>query len=150
MEITKIILKSASGYGPVDEAYEDRLVITSNSIAYEYKPHPESNLETNISRKWSYKTDSPIYTKIFEEICKMTPYYLYNDEILVAHDIGPTIISAVFEDGHRETVNYWCPGEFFSDYFRLIKKMVPSCEYVPPVIMTAEDFETDTDDELVF
>ena len=42
-DIVRIIIKGASGYGPVDEAYEDKIVITSSSISYEYKPHPESN-----------------------------------------------------------------------------------------------------------
>ena len=63
------------------------------------------------------------------------------DIILFATDIGPTIIKATFDDKHRETVNYFCPSEFFEEYFRVIKQMVPGCEYTPVVLLTDEDFE---------
>ena len=139
--IKRITLKGASGYCCIDEAYEDKLIITPDSISYEYKPHPESNLETNVYRKWSYKTTSPIFAKLFSEVERMTPDYLYNDEILMATDIGPTILTVTFEDRHRECANFFCPSEFFADYFRVIKQMVPPCEYTPAVLLTSEDFE---------
>ena len=119
MDIIKIIIKGGSGYGCADDAYEDKVTLTDSSISYEYKPHPMSQLETNIYRKWSYKTDSPLFKSIFQDIASKTPEYLYNDEILFACDIGPTIITATFEDKHKETVNYFCPSEFFAEYFRL-------------------------------
>ena len=140
-DIIRIIIKGASGYGPVDEAYEDKLVITSSSISYEYKPHPMSRSEMNIYRKWSYKTTSPVFKNLFSKVVEMTPHFLYNDETLFATDIGPTSITATFDDKHRETVNYFCPSEFFEEYFRVIKQMVPGCEYTPAVLLTDEDFE---------
>ena len=79
MEITKIVIKGASGYCPVDEAYEDKMTITDSAISYEYKPHLMSNLETNVYRKWSYKTTSPIFKQIFKEVAAMTPDIIYND-----------------------------------------------------------------------
>lgn len=141
MDIIKIMIKSASGYGPIDDAYEDKITLTDSSISYEYTPHPLSQSELNVYRKWSYKTDNPLFKSIFKEIAAKTPEYLYNDEILFACDIGPTIITATFEDKHKETVNYFCPSEFFAEYFRLIKKLVPPCEDVPVVLKTNEDFE---------
>lgn len=140
-DIIRIVIKGASGYGPVDEAYEDRLTITPSSISYEYKPHPMSNSETNIYRKWSYKTTSPVFAEIYQKVAEMTPYYLYNDEILMVTDIGPTEITAIFEDGHKEKVNYFAPDEFFREWFLEIKKLVPATEYTPAVVMTSEDYE---------
>lgn len=148
-DIVRIIIKSCSGYGTIDEEYEDKLVITDSSINYEYKPHPQSRSETNIYRKWSYKTNSPIFEELFNRVAEMTPYFLHNEEVLFCTDIGPTIITATFADKHRETVNYFCPSEFFVDYFRLIKHMVPETEYMPAVLLTSEDFDED-DDEVVF
>jgi len=145
MEIVRITIKGASGYGPVDEAYEDKVTITSTSIKYEYKPHPMSNLETNIPRKWSYMTDSPIFAMIFKKVADMTPGILYNDEILMATDIGPTELVVTFEDKHKERASFFVPSEFFLEYFREIKKLVPSTEYVPAVLITSED-----DEELIF
>ncbi|MDD7280910.1 hypothetical protein [Floccifex sp.] len=92
-------------------------------------------------RKWSYKTTSPVFKQLYKEVASRTLYYLHNDEILFVTDIGPTIITATFEDKHRETANYFCPSEFFVDYFKMIKKLVPNCEYVPAVLLTQEDYE---------
>ena len=58
-------------------------------------------------------------------------------------DIGSTEIIATFEDKHRESVNFFCPSEYFKEYFQLIKEMVPKTEYVPAVLLTDEDYEDD-------
>lgn len=139
--IVKITIKGAPGDGSIDEAYEDKLMITSGAISYEYKPHPMSSSETNIYRKWSYKTTSPVFAEIYQKIAEMTPYFLHNDEILMVTDIGPTEITAVFEDGHKEKVNYFVPDEFFREWFLVIKKLVPATEYTPAVMATREDYE---------
>ena len=62
-DIIKIVIKGASGYCCSDEAYNDKVTITSDSIAYEYIPFLESEL--NPKRKWNYKTDSPLYKALF-------------------------------------------------------------------------------------
>lgn len=147
VDIIKIVIKGASVYGPVDEAYEDKVTLTESSISYEYKPHPMSELKTNVPMKWSYKTNSPLFKQVYKEVAAKTPYFLYNDEVLFATDIGPTEIIATFEDKHKETVNYFCPSEFFLEYFRLIKKLVPETEYTPAVLLTEDDFG-DEDSEI--
>ena len=123
MDIVRITIKGESCYGPVDEAFSDKITITNSSIKYEYKPHPSSKLETNIPRKWSYTTDSPMFKELF------------------ITDIGATEIIATFEDKHRESAKFFCPSEFFKEYFRLIKEMVPNTEYVPAVLLTEDDYE---------
>ena len=42
--IVKITIKGSSGYCPIDEAYKDKLTITSSSISYEYTPEIESEI----------------------------------------------------------------------------------------------------------
>ncbi|MDO4651042.1 MAG: hypothetical protein Q4B26_20585 [Eubacteriales bacterium] len=140
MDLKRIVIKGASGYGTLDEAYEDKVTITADSISYEYKPHPESKLETNIHRKWTYKTTSPIFKELYQKVSDMAPYYLNNDQVLMATDIGPTEIVVTYEDGHKERVNYFCPSEFFREWFVVIKQMVPGCEYIPAVLITSEDY----------
>lgn len=73
----------------------------------------------------------------------MTPHFLYNEEYLFICDIGSTSITATFADKHRETANFFCPSEFFADYFKIIKKMVPECEYIPAVLLTDDDYNND-------
>ena len=53
-DIIRITIKGESGYGPLDEAYSDKVTIDRDSIRYEYKPAVESKINT--PRKWSYKT----------------------------------------------------------------------------------------------
>ena len=37
-EITRIVIKGSSGYGCYDEAFNDKVTITKDSISYEYVP----------------------------------------------------------------------------------------------------------------
>ena len=71
----------------------------------------------------------------------MLPRYLYSEDELFATDIGPTEITATFEDGHREKTNFFCSSEYFVEWFIVIKQMIPSCEYTPAVLLTNEDYE---------
>lgn len=140
-DIIKITISGASGFCPVDEAYSDKVTITPSSISYEYKPHPESRLETNIYRKWSYKTTSPIFQEIYKRIAEMTPKYLICGDALSVCDGSPTTITATFQDKHKESAVFYSSSDFFHDYFSLIKEMVPNTECVPAVLLTREDYE---------
>ena len=51
-DIIRIIIKGESGYGPVDEAFTDKVTIDLDSIRYEYKPVVESKIN---ERKRSYE-----------------------------------------------------------------------------------------------
>ncbi len=141
MNIRRITIKGASGYGPIDEAYEDKLTLTADSISYEYRPHPQSELETNIYRKWTYKTTSPIFKELYRRAAEMVPRYLHDDEVVFVTDIGPTEIVATFGDGRKEKRSFICPSEYFADWFSVIKQMIPGCEYVPAVLLTEQDYE---------
>lgn len=73
-EIIKIVIKGASGYGCVDEAFNDKVTITAEAISYEYIPVVESELNTK--RKWSYKTNSTIYKMKYDTIVRLTKVLL--------------------------------------------------------------------------
>ena len=143
MKINRVTIKGASGYCCADEAYEEKISITSSSASYEYRPHPDSSLETNIYRKWSYKTNSPVFLHIFNQIAEMTPEILNRDINSAAEDTGMVEIIVTFEDRHSETATYLYTGEFLAEYFRLIRQMVPSTEYIPVTLLDREDFEGD-------
>lgn len=140
-EVRKIIIKSASGYGPAEEAYEDRITVTAGSVAYEYKPHPQSGSEYNVYRKWSYRTNSPAYAKLFRRVAEMAPGYVYNAEKPFMADAGSVTVAVTFADGRRKSVKYVCPGDYFREWFLVIKQMVPACEYVPAALLTSDDYE---------
>ena len=139
--IVKITIKGSSGYCPIDEAYKDKLTITSSSISYEYTPEIES--EINQKRKWSYRTDSPIFATTFEKISSMMPPILYSDEILMAKDSGSIYFSVTYEDKTKDCRKYWCTGDNFFDLFKMIKNLVPAPEFIPAVLLTNDDYSED-------
>ena len=143
-KIARVIIKGTSGYCPADEAYADKVTIASSSIAYEYIPEIESDI--NPKRKWSYKTNSPLFAIAFEKICEMMPEILYNDEILMATDLGSISFTVTYEDKTREYTSYWCGGDNFYELFKLIKQLVPDTEYVPAVLLTSDDYEDEEEE----
>ena len=47
-DIIRIVIKGGSGYGPVDEAFSDKVTIDRDSIRYEYTPVVESEINIYI------------------------------------------------------------------------------------------------------
>lgn len=43
-DINRIVIKGSSGYCCVDEAFNDKVTITEDSISYEYIPYMESEI----------------------------------------------------------------------------------------------------------
>lgn len=136
--ITKIVIKSGSGYCCVDDAYKDTLTITAESIAYLYTPYLES--EANRAQKWRYTTNSPAFRKLWEQLTETITTVLSHDGEPWVTDIGDTTFIITYDDGSRVKKEYGLPSDTFQDTFRIVKKMVPGCEAVPAAIMTGEDY----------
>ena len=136
--IKRIVIKGESGYGPIDMAYKDKVTVTESSIAYEYTPYIE--VETNIPRKWAYRTNNPDFKNLFSAAAEMIPAVLAIDEPWVT-DIGDTTFIITYDDGRKETKSFGLPGDAFQDTFSIIKKMVPGCEDLPAVLMTSDDYK---------
>lgn len=137
--IAKIVIKGCSGYGPYEEAYEDKLTMTATSIAYEYKPLCVS--EENPVRKWSYKSTSHQFGMLFSRIAGFMPSVL--EPKIEAHccDVGMIDFTVTYEDKSKKRKTYWCTGDEFREVFMLIKKLVPSVERTPEVIMVSDDYD---------
>ena len=136
-EIIRVVIKGSSGYGPVEEAFEDKVAITRDSIRYEYTPYLAS--ETNPVRKWSYKTTSPIFEKEFDELTTLLPKVMTYEGQFVT-DAGAITFTITYSDKSREVQVFYLPGDDFKEVFSVIKRMVPGCEYVPAVLLTSEDY----------
>lgn len=94
--IARIVIKGASGYGSADEAYNDKVTITPTSISYEYKPMYESEL--NLSRKWSYKTNSPIFRLMYDKVAGMLPAIIERGIQEFCTDIGGIEFNITYSD----------------------------------------------------
>ena len=143
--IARIVIKGASGYGSADEAYNDKVTITPTSISYEYKPMYESEL--NPSRKWSYKTNSPIFRMMYDKVAGMLPTIIERGVQEFCTDIGGIEFTITYSDKTKFKEIYWVPGDYFEELLVAIKRMVPETEYTPAVLLTSEDFDDEEDEE---
>lgn len=105
-DIIKMVIKGASGYCCSDEAYNDKITITPESISYEYTPFLES--EMNPKRKWSYKTNSPIFQKQYSDVATMVPGY-FEEEITHFSDIGGIEFNLAYSDKMKFKKICWVP-----------------------------------------
>ena len=128
MKTKKIVIKSTSGFCPVDYAYNDKLTITANSIAYEYKPYFESDNSLNVRRKWSYKTTNTIFSSAFEKIPVAVDEILSRDQEAMYCD-----------DGNKVVREFGVPADEFADCFKIIREIIPVTEDVPEAIRISED-----------
>ena len=134
-DVIRIVIKGESGYGPIDEAYTDKVTIDRESIRYEYKPMVESNFV----RKWSYKTNSPKFQKLFMEAGNAVDTVMNWKEASFVMDIGATTFVVTYADKTKRERDFFLPGDDLKDCFAVIKQMVPGCENTPEVLKTAED-----------
>lgn len=138
-EISKIVIKGSSGYCCADEAYSDKISVTGESIAYEYIPMFKT--EINPLRKWSYKTTSPVFKKLYADLVKVMPLIVNHGTEMFCTDIGGIEFIITYSDKTKFKETFFLPGDEFKECFQIIKRMVPECEYVPAVLMTEEDYE---------
>ena len=137
--IVRIVIKGESGYCCAEEAYNDKVTITKDSIRYEYKPFFAS--EMNIARNWLYKTTGPVFQKLFDDLTILIPKAMTMDEELDVTDIGATTFVITYSDKTKAQKTYYLSGDDFKDVFSIIKQMVPGCEYTPAVLLTSEDYK---------
>ncbi len=137
-QIIKVVIKGESGYGCIDQAYKEKVIITPESISYEYKPHVESAL--NPMKKWSYKTNSPLFQILYQKIENMIPDIMNMEDKPYCLDIGATTFCVTYADRTKSTRVFICDEDPFRDCFGCIKEMIPPCEDVPAVLSTSEDY----------
>ena len=130
--ITRIIIKSESGWGSIDDAYKDKLTIEANSIRYERKPEIKSDY--NAYQKWSYRTNAPEFRELFEKLTAAVTSILKWDDELSVTDVGPITFTAVFADKERLSRTFFLPSKDFRRCFNIIRLMVPSLEQTPDVL----------------
>lgn len=138
-DIIRIVMKGSSGYCCVDEAFNDKVTITPESISYEYVPYMET--EVNPKRKWSYKTNNPIFKMKYGDIVRMIPGIIEKGVEEFCTDIGGIEFNITYSDKSKFKETYWVPGDYFEELFLAIKSLVPESEYTPAVLLTSEDYE---------
>lgn len=139
MKKKKIVIKSTSGFFSVKYAYNDKLTITANSIAYEYKPYLENDNSLNAYKKWSYKTTNSIFSLAFEKIAMAVDEILSRDQEAMCCDCGSIDFIVIYDDGNKVVREFIVPADEFADCFKIIKGIIPVTEDVPEAIRISED-----------
>lgn len=138
-DIIRIVIKGSSGYCCAEEAFNDKVTITPEFISYEYVPYMET--EVNTIRKWSYKTNSPIFKMKYGDITGMIPGIIEKGVEEFCTDIGGIEFNITYSDKSKFKETYWVPGDYFEELFVAIKSLIPESEYTPAVLLTSEDYE---------
>ena len=96
-DITTIRIGSTSGYGTVEDSYDDELTVTRDSISYEYKPEMET--EFNKSEEWFYRITRPAFQELFRQAAAAAVEGINRVEEKFVTDIGFASISVTYADG---------------------------------------------------
>ena len=134
-DIVRIVIKGESGFFCFEEAYTDKVILTERSISYEYTPRQET--EINTKRKWSYKTNSPIFKMKYDEVADMLPAVIASDN----SDVGGIEFDVTYSDKKKVKKIFFVGSDQFKVLFAVIKQLVPQTEYTPAVLITSDDYE---------
>ena len=119
-----------------------KLTLTPTSISYEYKPYLES--ETNPPRKWSHRTNSPLFKVGFERVVTTMPSVLEPEEVWECTDVGMMDFTVTYDDKSRKHIRYWCTPSAFPECCAAVRDLVPFTEMTPEVVRSHDD---DVEDE---
>lgn len=136
-EIDKLVIRSLSGYCPVEMAYEDKLTVEKDSISYQYKPVVET--ENNPQRKWRYTSNSPEFLRLFYEMAAQLPFVMELSNTLETKDAGNIHLYVTFTDRSKWSRESWMPIDCYQKCFSYIRKMIPTAEMMPPALSGGED-----------
>ncbi len=139
MKTKRIVIRSTSGFCPVEYAYSDKLTLTANSIAYEYKPYLENDNLLNVYKKWSYKTTNSILSLAFEKIAMAVDKILNRDQGAMYCDCGNIDFIVTYDDGNKVAREFGAPANEFAECFKIIMEIIPATEDVPEAIRIIED-----------
>ena len=130
--IIKITFKSMSGYGPIEHAYNDKLTITPESIAYELVPYAAT--DENPMIKWKYKTNSPHFKQKVGAIITLLGQSLEAPGFPMITDVGTIRLTITYEDKSKFKREFPAIGGNFDELFREILTLVPASEETPRIL----------------
>ena len=148
VRVTKIVIKRSPNFFEEPQFNCNKVTITESSIAYEYVSviektridyQEESEFET-VEKKWSYKTNSPIFKSIYDEIVQMVPDIVERNPAFCT-DIGGMKFIITYSDNSKIERIFFTNRDYFKDWFAIIKKLVPTTEQIPDVLLTSDDYK---------
>lgn len=137
MDIIRITIKGSSGYGCVDDAYDDKVTLTSSSIEYNYKPVLET--KEHKAKNWKYRTNNDSLESMFQKVAHMVHGILDMEPIENCTDVGVIEFVVTRSDHTKKTRAFLLPSDYFEECFSLIKTCIPPFEEIPMVLRTCDE-----------
>ncbi len=124
----KIIIKGYSGFCISEEAYEDQLIITPESVEYELKTQEESWLEP---KSWKYTSKSKAFSVLYQGLASAAASIVESEFCVDVLDAPQVEMKLHFSDSSTLSKNIaeYIPG--METLVMLIGYLVPSVEEMP-------------------
>ena len=127
--ITRITIKSESGYGPLEKAYKDRLTITRDSIRFEYEPLKET--PHNPAVHWTETSSDPQFSFMFANLCQEVKKIMSREEELTGTEHDLTTFSIMYDNGKKDERTFRISDDEFVLCFTIIDQMVKMVHQTP-------------------
>lgn len=128
-EVSKIILIGHSGWGPVEETYEERLTVSAAEVTY--RCHPIKATAENVAHRWRYWTDGPALANAFENLAAVVVDLVNKEVVLSTLDAPELEFLVVYTDRKRQRRSLFCPLSEFKDLKTQLKLLIPQLEQPP-------------------
>ena len=119
-EIVKIVIRSESGYGCTDDAYEDSITVKPTGISYHYTPFLES--EINPLCKWSYKAESAAFREKFQHLASIAEEIIPCEEQVIILDAGATDLIVYYSDKTKKVREYFFEDDRADFFFKMLRR----------------------------
>lgn len=129
--ITKLTIKRSSGYCGIDDAFNEKLVLTPASISYTYLPLYESDI--HLPKKWLYQTNSSLFHATFELVAKRIQK-LKTEPARERTDVETIDITITYIDKSRKHIRHLCTSDQLAECIIIIKKLIPNSEMMPEIL----------------
>ena len=128
-EITKVAITKNPGYGCSSTMFQEKIVLTSNSIEYRVIPH--MNNKRDAEKHWSYKSNSESVKGRIKEAFDEFGKIICLDENEGCCDIGSLEFVITYSDKTKIEKIFWRPPTDFKAGFMAIRNLIPHTEKMP-------------------
>ncbi len=127
--ITRITIKSESGYGPLEKSYKDRLTITRDLIRFEYEPFKPT--DKNPAVHWTETSSEPQFSFMFANLCREVEQIMNSEEEFTGMEYDLTTFSIMYDNGKKDERTFRISDEEFVLCFTIIDQMVKMVHQKP-------------------
>ena len=127
--IDKIIIKCSSGYGCLEEAFSDCIIVERNKISYSYKPVMPS--EHNMEENWVYENSNQNNIDLFNKLETAVLAVIHDPVEDNYEDTGSVEFDVLYADKTVWNKIFWVPTDIFENVFSILKEMIPPGVLVP-------------------